>query len=435
MSQSASSSNAVSLPAALLARAGSHGGALAQRVHGQGLWKRRSWSDYAKAASLAGRALEGLGLSSGDRFAILSGNSVEWLDFAMGAIGMGVVVVPIEPTASVKEVETILTASKCKAVLVGDQRQFDKVVKEGDSGRPGMTVIVARTRGLRHLDVEGSGASVECTTTKRVLANAGSSDWESKAKACSGDQIAIELFLHGSNGELRSESLTNSQLVAEGAKAIARLNVTSSDEVLAVESFADPVELSLSFSGAVQSGMVVDVSQDEAIVMKELAAVQPTILHAPAFLLDKISLDIDRRVNSTGGLRKSLVSSALLKGKGAKPGTAKQGFALCRAAAIFWVVASMVMYRVLVEVHGGIRLLLVIGLALVLFGALAAGGHLVRPFVRKAYGLSRTRAVLQDGGELRALTNDLLPRLGLPLEHVQRDVNGFLALSTEGVVR
>lgn len=435
MSSTATGSAPASVPAALLARTASHGDALAQRVHGQGLWKRRSWSDYAKSASLAGRALAALGLAAGDRFAILSANNVEWLDFAMGAIGLGIVVVPIEPTASLSEVEAILAQSKCKAVLVGDQRQYDKVVQEGAFSRPGVTVIVVRTRGLRFLDVEGSGASVECTTVKRVLANAVTLDWESKAKSCAADQTAVELFLHESDGEIRSHVLTNAQLVTEGGKAINRLNVTSSDEVLAVESFADPVELSLSFSGAVQSGMVVDVSQDDAILMKELAAVQPTILHAPAFLLDKISSDIDRRVTNTGGIRKSLVRSALLKGKAAKPGTAKQSFALCRAAGVIWVIASMIIYRALVDVHGGVRLLLVVGLAAVLAGALAAGGHLVRPFVRKAYGLNRTRAVLQDGGELRGLTNELLPRLGLPLEHVHRDVNGFLALSTEGAVR
>jgi long-subunit acyl-CoA synthetase (AMP-forming) len=78
-----------------------------------------SFREALHQARCMATALQGLGLSRGDRVAILAKNSAEWVLADLAIAMAGLVSVPIYPTANVDTVSYILEHSEAKAVFVG----------------------------------------------------------------------------------------------------------------------------------------------------------------------------------------------------------------------------------------------------------------------------------------------------------------------------
>jgi long-chain acyl-CoA synthetase len=74
-----------------------------------------------------GMGLVALGVGKGDRVAIISQTRPEWTQFDSAILGMGGVVVGIYPTSTAEQTAYILTHSECRAAVVENKMQFDKV--------------------------------------------------------------------------------------------------------------------------------------------------------------------------------------------------------------------------------------------------------------------------------------------------------------------
>jgi len=83
---------------------------------------RLTYRELDRRATACARVLrEGLGLARGDRFALLAGNRVEFLDAFFAAGKCGAVVVPVNTNLTAREVAPILRDAGCR-VLVYDRR-------------------------------------------------------------------------------------------------------------------------------------------------------------------------------------------------------------------------------------------------------------------------------------------------------------------------
>jgi long-chain acyl-CoA synthetase len=88
-----------------------------------------SFADALDQASRMAAALIGLGLTPGDRVAILGKNSAEWVLADLAIAMAGLVSVPIYPTANAETVSYVLEHSEAKAVFVG---KLDQPATLGD---------------------------------------------------------------------------------------------------------------------------------------------------------------------------------------------------------------------------------------------------------------------------------------------------------------
>ncbi len=82
--------------------------AVAYRAKTLGLYRERTWRDYAAAVGRCARALQTLALDMGDRVAIMGDACEEWVICDMAAQAAGAIVYGIYPTASVSEVEFLM---------------------------------------------------------------------------------------------------------------------------------------------------------------------------------------------------------------------------------------------------------------------------------------------------------------------------------------
>jgi len=116
-------------PGLLAERARAASREVAYRAKHLGLYRERSWSDYA---SLVGRCAEGfrrLGLRKGERVAIMGDACEEWMIADLGAQAAGAITYGIYPTASVSELEYQMKDGGATVFVAEDQEYVDKLLQ------------------------------------------------------------------------------------------------------------------------------------------------------------------------------------------------------------------------------------------------------------------------------------------------------------------
>jgi long-chain acyl-CoA synthetase len=131
-----------SAPLLLCERARATPDAVAFRSKHLGLYRERSWNDYAALVAHAARALETLGLCAGDRVAIMGEACEEWMICDLAAQSLGAIVYGIYPTASASEVEYQMRDGGACIFIAEDQEYVDRLL-----------LLADRLPALRHIVV------------------------------------------------------------------------------------------------------------------------------------------------------------------------------------------------------------------------------------------------------------------------------------------
>ena len=105
---------------------------VAYRAKHLGLYRERTWRDYAAAVGRCARALQTLGLPKGDRVAIMGDACEEWVICDMAAQAVGAIVYGVYPTASVSEVEFLMKDGGATIFIAEDQEYVDKILQIAD---------------------------------------------------------------------------------------------------------------------------------------------------------------------------------------------------------------------------------------------------------------------------------------------------------------
>lgn len=90
-------------------------------------WKDLSWKDFRRMVFKTANALKGIGIKENDKVAIYSDNSAEWMVFDLAILSIGAITVPIYSTNNLEQAEYIINDADAKAILVGNQEQYDAI--------------------------------------------------------------------------------------------------------------------------------------------------------------------------------------------------------------------------------------------------------------------------------------------------------------------
>ncbi len=92
-------------------------------------WKEINWKTFKTVVFKTANALKSLGIEPNDKVAIYADNSAEWITFDLAILALGAISVPIYSTNNVEQTEYIINHSESKAILVGDQNQYNALVE------------------------------------------------------------------------------------------------------------------------------------------------------------------------------------------------------------------------------------------------------------------------------------------------------------------
>ena len=107
-------------------------------------WKEINWTQFRTLVFKTANALRDAGISAGNRVAIYSDNSAEWITFDLAVMALGAVTVPIYSTNNIEQTAYILKDSEAKIVLTGNQYHYDNCYEIIQNDEYLQQIIVAK---------------------------------------------------------------------------------------------------------------------------------------------------------------------------------------------------------------------------------------------------------------------------------------------------
>ena len=106
--------------------------AVAFRSKHLGLYRERTWRDYAVLVARAAAGLKRLGVTRGERVSIMGDPCEEWMLADLGAQALGAITYGVYPTASASEVEYQLRDAGASVFVAQDQEYVDRILPFAD---------------------------------------------------------------------------------------------------------------------------------------------------------------------------------------------------------------------------------------------------------------------------------------------------------------
>lgn len=212
---------AATLPHLLSQRAQETPNRVAIREKVLGIWKGTSWAEYERKVRDFALVLKSLGFQRGDRLAIASDDTPEWLTADIAIQSLGGITVGVYPTNPWLELQYILQHSRCRFVICGDQEQTDKVLeasRNGDGLPEVEKIIVVDPRGVRQYDDprllfwEDLVAQVDRDQADRL--------WSESLAIIGADDIGVIVYTSGTTGKPKGAQLSHLNLLHSAAELV-----------------------------------------------------------------------------------------------------------------------------------------------------------------------------------------------------------------------
>ncbi|MCS3532736.1 long-chain fatty acid--CoA ligase [Chryseobacterium sp. JUb7] len=111
-------------------------------------WKEISWKKFGEIVFKTANALKEAGIQENDHVAIYSDNSSEWVIFDMASMSVGAITVPIYSTNNGEQAEYIISDSQAKAILVGNQAQYDACLEILQKENSSLELIIVSKKAV-----------------------------------------------------------------------------------------------------------------------------------------------------------------------------------------------------------------------------------------------------------------------------------------------
>lgn len=242
--------------------------------------KQYEYSSYAKIAArvrYVASALLELGLSRGERVAILSENRPEWVIADLACQMLGVISVPLFSTLPPNQVLTILQDSGAKVVFISNATQLKKIETIRSELVDVQCVVVSESS-----DAEGenvvSFADFEQRGQEYSEQNPGV--YESAWPAAMPDDVATIIYTSGTSGEPKGVMLTHRNILANLSVITTAIELSDKDSFLSFLPLAHVYERTASYYLPFRIGARISYCESLFTVDKNLREVEPTIMVA-----------------------------------------------------------------------------------------------------------------------------------------------------------
>jgi long-chain acyl-CoA synthetase len=259
-------------------------------------WREVSWAEAGRRVTALSNALLAHGVRRGDVVAVLARTRLEWVLLDWAIMNIGAVVVGIYPTNTAPECSYILGHSEAVIAFAEDADQLAKL-QSVQSGLPQLRELVPFSE-LPVLEAEG-----------QAYGDAHPDALDAAAREIREDDLATLIYTSGTTGPPKGCMLTHRNLVTAAIRV--RTNRPDGEDTVLLflplaHTFARLVHQAGSYYGS-----TVALVSEATRVAEALTAVKPTILPAVPRIYEKIHAGTLDRIESEGGVKRSLGRWAL----------------------------------------------------------------------------------------------------------------------------
>ena len=260
--------------------------------------------------------LKELGVSPGDRVALICETRPEWVVVDLGVLAAGAVTVPIYPTLTAERIRYILADSGATTVVASDEEQVAKVraIQSGLGDLETVVVIDAdsgRVEADSALQSEISFTDVEQRGHRRLMVEDGlAREFKEAASAISADQLATIIYTSGTTGDPKGVMLTHGAIVANLIDAGTMITVSDTDSALSFLPLCHALERQVVYL-YLYNGVTVTFAESLETVARDMRRVGPTVMTGVPRVFEKLRARILDAVSQAPPLRQRLFRWAL----------------------------------------------------------------------------------------------------------------------------
>lgn len=278
-------------------------GKIAMRRKDYGIWIEYTWKDYYENTKYFSLGLIKLGLTAGDKVAILGENDPEWYWSALAVQSARAACVGVFADSIASEVEYIVNNSDSVFVIAEDQEQTDKILGIKERAPQVKKVIYWDPRGMYvyrkdqfvmdFYDVVALGREYE--KESRGL-------FEKNVEEGASDDIGVICYTSGTTGA-KQKGVMGSQryLMVAGESWCTVDNWSSEDDYLSYLSPAWATEWALGISSALRAGTTVCFPEKPETVQSDIREIGPKVVFYSARMWESLNSTIHANIADTLG--------------------------------------------------------------------------------------------------------------------------------------
>ena len=243
-----------------------------------------------------------LGVSRGDRVAIISESRPEWLLCDLAILTAAAVTVPIYPTLSAAQARYILEDSGARLAIVSTRLQLEKI-QEVRHLLPALEAVIAMEATTGPTPESPSVLSLEEVERRghaRMTGEWGTAkDFRDYARAIAPADLATIIYTSGTTGEPKGVMLTHGNLVSNLRAAAGALDISQDDVALSFLPLSHAFERMVAYV-YLFSGVTVIFAESFDTVARDLAMVRPTVLTGVPRVYEKLHARILEAAQNAG---------------------------------------------------------------------------------------------------------------------------------------
>lgn len=267
--------------------------ALLRRVDGS--WNTSTWGDYGASVRQAAQALIASGVEIGDRVAIISYNTPEWVIFDVAAMAVGAVPVGIYFSSATEEISDMLERSEARIVLAETATHIEKIDR---AVLPSLELIVGVD------DAPGDAISWPAFLDRAEGVDAASVD--ERLAALRPEDPATIIFTAAGHGNTVGVVLTHDNLFLTSQSSIEVSGAETSDSALSYLPLSHIAEQIFTILAPAHVGYSVAFAQSLGRVRIDLPEIQPTIFFGVPLVWTGFERAVRKQVDGLDGYKRRI---------------------------------------------------------------------------------------------------------------------------------
>jgi long-chain acyl-CoA synthetase len=292
-----------------------------------GIWRAYSWNEVATLTAEIGAGLASLGFEPGEVASVMANTCREWVWTDLAVLSMGGVCNGIYPTDAAPQVQFLCEDSASVFLFVEDDEQLDKFLEIRGSLPRIRKVIVYDMEGLAALDDPGVLGLDQLRALGREHLRAHPGLLEARARARSGDDVAILVYTSGTTGRPKGAMITHANLCAvlSGLAASLFEGVPEGGERVAFLPLCHIAERMIGGYIPIMRRSVTNFVENPETVFENLREIQPHVFFAVPRVWEKIYSQVMITVSEAGRAQQLAYGWALSVGRAVAERTAAGG--------------------------------------------------------------------------------------------------------------
>jgi long-chain acyl-CoA synthetase len=272
-----------------------------------GRWIDVTWTEFGDRVDKLSRGLLSLGLSRGDRVAVLSRTRLEWMEADAAIVSAGGVTVGIYPASVEEECHYILQHCGARVLIVENAEQLERV-------RPALAGLSALTAVVTIDGTPERGESLSWVELARLGERARGEAASEPRNSLEQQDLAAIVYTSGTTGTPRGVMISHGNLLFTIGSALQCLPVESGQVTLVFLPLAH-VFARLIVWVCMRARITVAFAQELATVPEDLREIRPHFITSVPRVFEKVRERVLARAHEAGGVKRKLFDWSLGVGR------------------------------------------------------------------------------------------------------------------------